>query len=400
MDFRDSPSEAAFRAEACAFLDAHAPEKLGDYWSDDASPEEVLAQHRSWQRTLYDHGWGAITWPQEHGGRGLGPIEQIIWNEELSRRGISGSLFMVGIGMAGPTLIAHGTEEQKARHLDPLLSAEEIWCQLFSEPGAGSDLAAVGTRAERDGEAEDADWIVNGQKIWSSGAHYADFGILIARTDVSVPKHQGITYFLLDMKTPGIEVRPTVEMTGDSHFNEVFFSDVRIPDSARLGAVGGGWGVTQTTLMNERMAMGGVEGMLSFDELRDFVREHAGEIDGVLRDELVRLYGWLKALQLLNARVVTKLGKGVIPTAESSVMKLQIARIMTKAADLALRAAGPEGLARKGYWQNQFLFSPAWHIAGGTDQIQKNVAAERVLGLPREPDPSRELPFEELRRSS
>ncbi len=394
MDFHDSPSEAAFRADAKAFLDAHAPEKLGDYWSDDQSQEEVFAQHRAFQQTLAAHGFGAITWPEAFGGRGLGPIEQIIWNEELARRGLSGSLFTVGIGMAGPTIIAHGTDEQKQRYLAPLLSADEIWCQLFSEPGAGSDLAGLATRAVRD----DDDWVVNGQKIWSSGAHYSDFGILIARTDPSVPKHQGITYFLLDMKTPGIEVRPTIEMTGDSHFNEVFFSDVRVPDAMRIGEVGAGWGITQTTLMHERMAMGGIEGMLSFDDLREFVLAHGGRIDGVLRDEMARLYGWLKSLQLLNARVVTKLGRGEMPTAESSVMKLAIARIMTKAADVALRAAGPEALARRGYWQNQFLFSPAWHIAGGTDEIQKNVAAERVLGLPRDADPSRELPFEDLQR--
>jgi alkylation response protein AidB-like acyl-CoA dehydrogenase len=395
LDFRDSPGEAAFRDEARAFLDAHAPARLGDYWSDDASAEEVFAQHRAWQRTLAEHGFGAITWPRAFGGRGLGPVEQIIWNEELARRGISGSLFLVGIGMAGPTLIAHGSDEQRARYLAPMLAADEIWCQLFSEPGAGSDLAGLATRAVRDGDA----WVVDGQKIWSSGAHQAAFGILIARTDPSVPKHRGITYFLLDMKTPGIEVCPTVEMTGESHFNEVFLSGVRIPDACRVGPVGGGWAVTQTTLMNERMAMGGVEGMLSFDALRDFVLERGGErVDDVLRDELARLYGWLKALKLLNARVVTKLGRGQIPSAESSVMKLQIARVMTKAADVALRAAGPEALLRRGYWQNQFLFSPAWHIAGGTDEIQKNVAAERVLGLPREPDPSRELPFAELRR--
>ena len=394
MDFRDSPSEAAFRAEAVAFLDAHAPEKLGDYWSDDASQQEVFDRHRAWQGTLFEHGWAAITWPKAYGGRGVGPIEQIIWNEELTRRGLAGSLFMVGIGMAGPTIIAHGSDSQKARHLDLLLRAEELWCQLFSEPGAGSDLAGVATRAVRDGD----DWIVSGQKTWSSGAHYADFGILLARTDPSLPKHRGITYFLLDMKSPGIEVRPLLEMTGDSHFNEVFLNEVRVPDTVRLGPEGGGWAAAQTTLMNERMAMGGVEGMLSFDDLREFVKQNPQRIDGVMRDELARLYSWLRSLQLLNARVVTKLGRGEMPTAESSVMKLAIARIMTKAADLALRSAGPEALRRRGYWQNQFLFSPAWHIAGGSDEIQKNVAAERVLGLPREPGGDREIPFEKLPR--
>jgi alkylation response protein AidB-like acyl-CoA dehydrogenase len=395
MDFRDSPAEAAFRAEARAFLDAHAPARLGDYWSDDASQAEVFAQHRAWQRVLADHGWAAITWPRSFGGRGLGPIEQIIWNEELARRGLAGSLFVVGIGMAGPTIIAHGSDAQKARLLAPMLRADEIWCQLFSEPGAGSDLAALATRAERDGD----DWVVTGQKTWSSGAHQADFGILLARTDPRAPKHAGITYFLLDMRLPGITVRPLREMTGESHFNEVFLDAVRVPDAARLGPVGGGWACAQTTLLNERMAMGGVEGMLSFEALREFVLRHPERVDDVLRDELARLWGRLRTLQLLNARVVTKLGRGEMPAAEAAVMKLAIARLMTHAADVALRAAGPEALLRRGYWQNQFLFAPAWHIAGGTDEIQKTLAAERVLGLPREPRPDRDVPFEELPRS-
>jgi alkylation response protein AidB-like acyl-CoA dehydrogenase len=395
MDFRDSPAEAAFRAQARAFLDAHAPARMGDYWSDDASQADVFAQHRAWQRVLADHGWAAITWPRAFGGRGAGPIEQIVWNEELARRGVAGSLFVVGIGMAGPTLIAHGSDAQKARYLAPMLRADEIWCQLFSEPGAGSDLAALATRALRDGD----DWIVTGQKTWSSGAHQADFGILLARTDPRAPKHAGITYFLLDMRSPGISVRPLREMTGESHFNEVFLDGVRVPDAARLGPVGGGWACAQTTLLNERMAMGGVEGMLSFDALREFVLRRPERVDDVLRDELARLYARLRTLQLLNARVVTKLGRGEMPAAEASVMKLAIARLMTQAADVALRAAGPEALLRRGYWQNQFLFAPAWHIAGGTDEIQKTLAAERVLGLPREPRPDRDVPFEELPRS-
>jgi acyl-CoA dehydrogenase len=395
LDFSDSPAEAAFRAEAQAFLEAHAPQEIGSYWSEDASQEEVFEQHRRWQRVLYEHGWAAITWPEAYGGRGKGPIEQIVWNQELARRGISGSLFLVGIGMAGPTIIAHGTDAHRERYLDPLLRADEVWCQLFSEPGAGSDLAALATRAVRDGD----EWVVTGQKTWCSGAHHADFGILLARSDPSVPKHRGITYFLLDMKSPGVEVRPLVEMTGDQHFNEVFLNEVRIPDDQRVGAVNQGWACAQTTLMNERMAMGGVESMLDFEDLRDFVRQQAGEIDPQLRDELVRVYGHMRTLELLNARVVTKLGRGEIPTAESSVMKLAVARLMTSASDVAMRALGPRGLLRRGYWQNQFLFSPAWHIAGGTDEVQKNVCAERVLGLPKETRQDRDVPFEALPRS-
>jgi alkylation response protein AidB-like acyl-CoA dehydrogenase len=330
------------------------------------------------------------------GGRGQGPIEQIIWNEELTARGLGHSMLAVGIGMVGPTIIAHGSDEQKERFLGPLLRAEEVWCQLFSEPGAGSDLAGLSTRAVRDGD----DWVVNGQKTWCSGAQHAEFGILIARTDPSVPKHQGITYFLIDMSSPGIEVRPLVEMSGEAHVNEVFLNDLRVPDSARLGEVGQGWAVTQTTLMNERMAMGGLSSMLDFDGLQKHVIEQAqGAVDPLVRDELAGIYAQLKTLQLLNARVVTKLGKGQIPTAESSVMKLALARMLSAAADLGVRVQGPRGLARRGFWQNEFLFGPAWHIAGGTDEVQKNVCAERVLGMPRDPHDVRNVPFEDLPRS-
>jgi alkylation response protein AidB-like acyl-CoA dehydrogenase len=396
MDLRDSPLEAAFRAEARAFLEAHAPESLPNIWSEAVSEAEMLRQHVAWQRTLHAHGWTALTWPLAHGGRGLGPIEQIIWNSELARAGLGESLFVVGIGMAGPTIIAHGSEAQKARYLGPMLRAEEIWCQLFSEPGAGSDLAALAARAVRDGD----DWVVTGQKTWCSGGHYADFGILLARTDPKLPKHQGITYFLLDMKTPGVEVRPLRQMTGDAHFNEVFLNEVRVPDAARLGPEGGGWAVAQTTLLSERMAMGGMERMISFEKLREVVLAHPERLDGVMRDELARLHSWLHTLNLLNARVVTKLGRGQMPAAEAAVMKLAIARAATKASDLALRALGPEALVRSGYWQNQFLFAPAFHIAGGTDEVQKTLAAERVLGLPREPRPDRDTPFERLPRGA
>ncbi len=395
MDFRDSLSEAAFRAEARAFLDAHAPRGFRSYTTEGADMEQVFREHVAWQKTLAAHGWGALTWPRAFGGRGLGPIEQIVWNEELTKRGVAHSMLAVGIGMAGPTIIAHGSDAQKQRYLAPLLHADEVWCQLFSEPGAGSDLASLATRAVRDGD----DWIVSGQKTWCSGAQHAELGILIARTDPSVPKHQGISYFLLDMKTPGIELRPLVEMTGEARFNEVFLSDVRVPDSARLGAVGQGWALTQTTLLNERLAMGGLSSLLDFAALRRFVKEQVGRPDALLADELARVYSELKSLELLNARVVTKLGRGQIPNAESSVMKLALARVMTRAAEVAMKAMGPRALLRRGFWQNEFLFAPAWHIAGGTDQVQKNVCAERVLGLPREPHDTRDVPFDRLPRS-
>jgi acyl-CoA dehydrogenase len=224
-------------------------------------------------------------------------------------------------------------------------------------------------------------------------------GILLTRTNPKAPKNRGITYFLLDMKSPGIEVCPLRQMTGSSHFSEVFLNEVRIPDASRLGAEGEGWAAARTTLMNERMAIGGMERMFSFDELRDLLRAKPDGIDGATRDEAARIYTWVRTLDLLNKRIITKLGKGMIPTAEASVMKLAMARIISRGSDLALRALGAGALLRPGNWQNQFLYAPAFHIGGGTDEIQKNIAAERVLGLPREPATDREVPFDELPRS-
>ena len=395
MDFRDSPNEAAFRAEAQAFLEAHAPENLPAYGDETVDEREVVAQARQWQRTLFEHGWASIIWPKEYGGRGLGPIEQIIWNQELARVGIGESIFLQGIGLAGPTIIAHGSEEQKTRFLEPIIRAEEIWCQLFSEPGAGSDMASLAARAEKAGD----EWVISGQKTWCSAAHYSDWGILIARSDPTLPKHKGITYFLVDMHSPGIEVQPMRQLDGGAHFNEVFLNEVRVPDANRLGPEGTGWKVAMTTLMNERMVIGGLERLFSFESLLDHAKANRQRVDDVMRDELGRVYTWSKALQLLNARVVTKLGRGVIPNAEASVMKIAIARMITKAGDIGLRLSGPEAMLRRGEWQNQFLLAPSIHIGGGTDEIQKNICGERVLGLPREPSSDRDIPFDQLPRS-
>lgn len=392
MDFRDSAGEAAFRAEARAFLEANRPGRWEHPFAENVDEELLLSGSRAWQKTLFENGWGAILWPKEYGGRGVGPIESIIWNQELDRLGLGESIFVVGTAMAGPTIITHGTPEQKARFLEPLARGDEIWCQLFSEPGAGSDLANLSARAVKDG----AHWIVTGQKTWCSGAHYADWGILLTRSDPTVPKHKGITYFLLDMKLPGIEVRPLKQMSGGSHFNDVFLNEVRIPDSMRLGPEHFGWQGAMTTLLNERMALGGTSGFFSFDALAEHARANKARIDGVTRDQLGRLYAWNKALDLLNARVVTKLGRGQIPDAESSVMKLALGRILTLGADLGLRVGGPQALERLGAWQHSFLTAPSLHIAGGTDEIQKNVVAERVLGMPREPRTDKDVPFESL----
>ena len=399
MDLTDSPEEAAFRASARAFLEAQPDPGLPDYTDETVSDEDFLALHRAWHTALCDGGWASILWPAEYGGQGRGPIEQIIWNQELARRGVGESIFLVGLGLAGPTIIAHGSDAQKQRFLEPILRGEEIWCQLFSEPGAGSDLGALATRAHRAGDGDD--WIVSGQKTWCSGGHYAQRGILLARSDPKVPKHKGITYFLVDMQSPGVEVRPLRQMNGGSHFNEVFLNEVRIPDADRLGDVGQGWQCAMTTLMNERMAIGGLDRLFSMDDLLDHARRNAARVDGVLRDDLGRLYCWSRCLELLNASIITQLGRGQMPAAESAVMKLAIARMLTAGGDLGMRLLGDEAMLRRGAWQNLFLLAPAIHIAGGTDEIQKNVAAERVLGLPGDARTraDRERPFDELPRS-
>jgi acyl-CoA dehydrogenase len=381
VDLRDSPEAAEFRAEARAFLEAHAPTEAINTYRADVDEDVAVERSTVWQRTLHEHGWAAITWPEDAGGRGLGPVEQIIWNQELARAGVTQSLFMVGVGMVGPTLIVHGSAEQNERHLEPILSGAHVWCQLLSEPGAGSDLAGLQTRAVRDGD----EWVVNGQKVWSSGAHYSQYGILLARTDPDVPKHQGLTCFACPMDAPGVEVRPLRQMSGGAHFNEVFLTDVRISDTHRIGDVNRGWDVARTLLANERMALSGAEGAFSFDELAEAVRARHDRVDAIMRDRIARLYGDVRTLDFLNARVITKLGRGETPTAEASIMKIKLAGIVTDGATLALALLGPGGMLDEDGEARRFVSWPAMHIGGGTDEVNKNIVAERVLGLPRDP---------------
>ena len=380
MDLRDSPTEAAFRAEARAFLAEHPPPAEADTYRAKVEESVALERAAEWQRTLFDHGWAALLWPVDAGGRGLGPVEQIIWSQELARAGGMQSLYMVGIGMVGPTLIVHGSPSQRAELLEPILSGEHIWCQLLSEPGAGSDLAGLHTRAVRDGD----EWVVNGQKVWSSGAHYAHFGILLARTNTDVPKHRGLTCFACPMDTPGVEPRPLRQMTGAANFNEVFLTDARIGDEWRIGGIDDGWGVARTLLANERMALSGADGAFSFEQLADAARERSDRVDPVVRDRMARLYSQVRTLDFLNARVMTKLGRGETPTAEASVMKLALAAIVTEGATIALGLLGAEGMLGDTPQSHRLVGSPAMHIGGGTDEVNKNIVAERVLGLPRD----------------
>jgi alkylation response protein AidB-like acyl-CoA dehydrogenase len=387
----ESPQEAAVRAEAREWLEANFPG-----WKREQGIEGEVRYDvelgRSWQQRLYEGGWAAPAWPAEYGGRGFGPVESTIWAEEKARAGANIPFDVPGFGMAGPTIIAHGTDDQKERYLPPLLGGDEIWCQLFSEPGAGSDLAALTTRAERDG----ADWIVTGQKVWSSGAHEADWGILLARFDFDVPKHKGLLYLLVDMRSQGIEVRPLTQMDGTAHFNEVFLSGVRVPHANRLGEPGEGWKVAVTTLMNERVSLGGATTgfALPFDRLAAVATERGA--DPAKRDLLVRVYTWNRILEFLQARIVSKLGRGQIPTAEGSIMKLVLADLVSDSAELGVDLLGAEGQLAGDGIQHAFLGSLAFHIGGGTDDIQRNLIAERVLGLPRDHQPDRELPFREV----
>ena len=252
MDFNDTPEEARFREEAASWLAENAP-------TDNAFRALTpLEQAKVWQKRKYDAGWACMGWAPEFGGRGASAIEEVIWRQEESQYDLPANFFLIGQGMIGPTLMAWASDEDKARFLPPLASGEEVWCQLFSEPAGGSDLAALRTRAEREGD----DWIINGQKIWTSGAHYSDYGVIVVRTDPTVPKHKGLSYFYVDMRAPGVEVKPIKQLTGDSDFNEVYFTDVRVSDSQRLGEVGQGWQVSLTTLMNERAAIGGSFGQM------------------------------------------------------------------------------------------------------------------------------------------
>ncbi|MFW6092501.1 MAG: acyl-CoA dehydrogenase [Pseudomonadota bacterium] len=409
MDFSDSPQEAEFRAEVRAWIEANAPDYLAPYLersgfgTTNTGPYDTLEESKKWQRRKAEAGWACLQWPREYGGRGASPIESVIWAQEEGIYSKLSSAFIIGHGMCGPTLMAYASEEQKARYLPKLASGEEIWCQLFSEPHGGSDLAGLRTRAQRDGD----EWVVNGQKIWTSGAHHSDFGILITRTDPSVPKHKGLTMFFLDMRSPGVEIRPIKQANGQSEFNEVYFDNVRIPDAQRLGGVGDGWRVSLTTLMNERLAIGG--GIATgYPELQELVRELPYG-DGVAIDHPAvrsKLADWhVKAAGLRNtsSRLITALSKGEEPGPEASIGKLVAGTLMQDVAKFALDLQGlggaitdPEIAEGNGRFQAMLLRSPAVRIEGGTDQILRDIIGERVLGLPEDMRADKGLPFDEI----
>ena len=407
MDFEETPEEQAFRAEVHAWLTTHAePKHAGTdsehvYGSGATGPtadSSHVTACKEWQRTLYDAGWTGITWPKEWGGRGGTGSQQRIWNEEQSRFNVAVGVFAVGIGMAGPTIIAWGTEEQRQRFLEPMLRGEHIWCQLFSEPGAGSDLAGLRTRAERDGD----EWVVNGQKVWTSGAHYSDWGLLLTRTDPDAPKHKGITAFLLDMRTPGIEVRPLRQINGMAHFNEVFLTDVRIPDACRLGTENEGWRVANTMLSNERAFIGG-GGRIGFKDIMLLANRTNAGADPTLRQELARCYTRLQLIKWLGWRARSRKDQGLGP--EASVLKLAASRRLEHDGNLVMALQRSDAMLydgdaiNGGFWQQQFLMQWSSRIGGGTEQVQRNVIGERVLGLPGEPRLDKTVPFKDLPKS-
>ena len=409
MNFDDTPTEAAFRAEARAWIEANAPREFQDDLR--ASPfgrvvlktGDIIAASKAWQKNKAEAGWACLHWPKEYGGRGASPIERVIWGQEEGVFGKLSGLFIIGHGMCGPTVMAFANEDHKKTRLPPLASGEEIWCQLFSEPAGGSDLAGLRTRADKDGD----DWVINGQKIWTSGAHHSDWGLLIARTDPNVAKHKGLTMFFLNMKSPGVEIRPIKQANGQSEFNEVYFTNVRIPDHQRLGKVGEGWTVSLTTLMNERLSIG--SGMpTGFPELFDLcarlpMGEGAAIDNRAVREKLANWATKANGLKYTAYRAISALSRGERPGPENSIGKLVAGATMQDISQFALELEGPMGVLRRqdgideaGLFMAMLLRSPATRIEGGTDEILRNIIAERVLGLPGDIRVDKDVSFNQI----
>ncbi len=396
MDLGDTPEQARYRETVRVWLDGHraeAPPASGPP-DDDGY---VLARRR-WQGRLAEGGLAGVTWPREYGGQGLGPVEQAIVNQEIARARVPGILDTIGVGMLGPTIIAHGTEEQKLRHLGPMLHGDDIWCQLFSEPGAGSDLAAIATRARRD---DGGGWRLTGQKVWTTNAQHAAYGLLLARTDPDVPKHRGLTMFIVPMDAPGVTVRGLRQISGEAEFNEVFLDDTPLGDDAVVGQVDDGWRTALTTLMFERLAIGlGTEG-LGYQETR-FARALAADeraaADSEVRRRLGEIGTELLAVKFTGLRALTALERGRIPGPEAGLAKVTLVNAAIAAGDLIADVLGPDALADGDEWAYMISYLPGLRAAGGTEEILRNTIGERVLGLPPEPRLDKDVPFSELRR--
>jgi alkylation response protein AidB-like acyl-CoA dehydrogenase len=412
MSMTDVRSDEALREEVVGWLRDNLPKEwveaveAGD--DDKLKLARTMVDYNDWCAKLGEAGWATPTWPKEYGGGGIDPSQAKVVNEELARFKVPRSFNVIGIGMGGPTLLQWGSDELKKRLLPPMAQHKEIWCQLFSEPGAGSDVAGLSTRAVRDGD----EWIVNGQKVWTTLAHMARWGMLVARTDPDVPKHRGMTYFIVDMHAPGVEVRPLKQITGDAEFNEVFFTDVRIPDSHRVGEIGQGWAVATETLMNERVALSGAGstggenvGGGPVDDLIAAAKTLGAWNDATIRERLIQAAIEGRILKVTNYRAAAARKGGKRAGPEGSITKLFQAEYNQRLQNLAVDVLGARGQA----WAADdghaaaavrgFLRSRANTIEGGTSEVMRNILGDRVLGLPREPDVSRDLPWKDVPRS-
>ena len=409
----------AFLDEARTFLEAHAPrrqatkkfvwgegsDRVGMFEDADREAErEQIRRAKEWRRTKFDAGFGWIGGPERYGGRALpSAFERAYQALEAQFETPSESVFTISLGMVAPTILAHGSDEAKDAYLRKLWSGEIIGCQLFSEPGAGSDIASLQTRAERDGE----EWVITGQKVWTTFAQHAEIGEIIARTDADQPKHRGITGFIVDMHAPGVEVRPLRQMSGGSSFNEVFFNEVRVADDHRLGEVNDGWGVALTTLMNERAAIGtgsagGNTGPSMFTRLVEMAHHYEVDGDAVIRDQLANLFIHSRVAAYTNQRAMDKIKAGQLPGPEMSIAKLAGTQNMRRSVELIGAILGPRLIADSGEW-GTYAFAqlvtgvPGARIAGGTDEVMRNIVGERVLGLPKDPGIDSKTPFKDLK---
>jgi alkylation response protein AidB-like acyl-CoA dehydrogenase len=398
VDLNDTPQQAEYRAKVREWLEEHkgqAPEARSTRAG--AEDDAYIDSRRRWQGMLAEGGLAGVTWPVEFGGQGRGPVEQVIVGQEIGRARVPGILDSIGIGMLGPTIIAHGTDEQKARHLGPMLHGDEVWCQLFSEPAAGSDLAAVQTRAA---SQDDGSWVLNGQKVWTTNAQFASFGLLLARTDPEQHKHKGLTMFIVPMDAEGVTVRGLRQISGEAEFNEVFFDDVRLGADAVVGQVNDGWRTALTTLMFERLTIGiGSEGM-GYKEDR-FARALASDPDArrdaEVRKRLGEIAIELLAVKFAGYRALTALQKGQIPGPEAGLSKVTMVNAAIAAGELIADVVGPDALDDDSEWAYMISFLPGLKSAGGTEEILRNTIGDRVLGLPPEPRLDKGIPFSELR---
>jgi alkylation response protein AidB-like acyl-CoA dehydrogenase len=402
MDFKDTPELAAFRSAVKVWLAANAQRRT-DNSHIGMEGEAAFLEAKEWYRKKAEAGFACLTWPKEYGGAGLTSLHDVVWAQEVQDYKTRDAQFVIGIGNCGPAIMHFANEAAKRELLPRMASAEDVWCQLFSEPGAGSDVAGLRTRAERDGD----NWKINGQKIWTSGAQYSDYGVVLTRTDPTVSKYRGLTMFMIDMRQSGVQVRPIKQMDGGTHFNEVFFHDAIVPDAFRLGEVGGGWTGALTVLMSERLAISGIQ-PTGFPQFLDLVKSL--ELNGrpiaedpIVRERLATWYSEYAGLQAANKRMITAVAKGGIAGAEASLGKLVGAVMNQEIANFVCQLLGPTGIIQddtlspqRAHFQQSVLFAPGVRLAGGTDEIMRNILAEQVLGLPQEPRADKGMAFQDI----